>query len=154
VEDQHSPIVDAATVDTPSQSTRRQLPRLLLNLVTVAVTVFFSYIALSDINLSLAWRALRTSDYWWLIIALIASGVLAVYGDRPLRLLLRPLRRFSLFSGERLERTLEELTDGLSGLRHGRLALETAAWTVGAWLLTGLCAYLVTVAFHLHLPFA
>jgi len=55
----------------------------LLNLVTVAVTVFFSYIALSDINLSLAWRALRTSDYWWLIIALIAFGLGS--GARALR---------------------------------------------------------------------
>ena len=268
MEDQHSPIVDPATVDTPSQSTRRQLPRLLLNLVTVAVTVFFSYIALSDINLSLAWRALRTSDLWWIAASLIPFGlgsvaralrwrslfargrrppvgsvtnammvgyfynnilparageaarvvvltqrsttapveiigtvvlerlydvvailviffaaeswlphvswfgaaavaalvlavliiaaatVLAVYGDRPLRLLLRPLRRLSLFSGERLERTIDELTHGLSGLRHPRLALEASAWTIAAWLCTALCAYLVSVSFHLHLPLA
>jgi glycosyltransferase 2 family protein len=242
--------------------------RLLLNLVTVAVTLLFSYVALNDIDLSLAWRALRTSDYWWLAAALIAFGlgcvaralrwrslfaygrrppfgavmnammvgylynsilparageaarvvvlaqrstaapvevvgtivlerlydvlailviffaaerwlphvswfgaaaiaalvlaiaiaaaaiVLAVYGDRPLRLLLRPLRRLSLFSGERLEHTLTELTDGLSGLRHPRLALEAFAWTIVAWLLTALCAYLVSLAFHLHLPLA
>ena len=268
MEDQHSPIADAATVDTPSQSTRRQLPRLLLNLVTVVVTLVFAYIAFSGINLSLAWRALRSSDYWWILVALGAFGlgdltralrwrslfargrrpapgvvanammvgylynnimparageaarvvvltqrsdtapveivgtvllerlydvlgilvlffaaepwlphvswfgaaalaaivlavliasaaiVLAVYGDRPLRLLLRPLARFSLFSGERLEHTLDELVHGLSGLRHPRLALEAFAWTIASWLLTAACAYLVTVAFHLHLPFA
>ena len=87
-----------------------------------------------------------------LIVAAVV--VLAVYGDRPLRLLLRPLRRFSLFSGERLERTIDELNHGLSGLRHGTVALEAFLWTIAAWMLSALCAYLVSVAFHLHLPFA
>lgn len=243
-------------------------PRLLINLVTVAVTVGFGYFAFSNIDLSLAWHSLRTSDYWWIAVALVAFGlgnltralrwrslfavgrrpplgvvtnamlvgylynnimparageaarilvltqrsttapveivgtvvlerlydvfailliffaaepwlphvswfgaaavaaivlasaiataaiVLAVYGDRPLRFLLSPLRRFSLFSGERLENTLDELTHGLSGLRHPGLALEAFAWTILSWLLTALCAYLVTLAFHLHLSFA
>jgi glycosyltransferase 2 family protein len=242
--------------------------RLPLTVVTVAVTLLFSYIAFSGINMSLAWRALRTSDYWWLAAALLAFAlgtlaralrwrslfargrrppvgvvtnamligyfynnivparageaarvvvltqrstaapaeivgtvvverlydvlailviffaaepwlphvswfgtaalmaivlalliaaaaiVLAVYGDRPLRLLLRPLGRLSLFSGERLERTLTELTHGLSGLRDLRSALEAFLWTIVAWLLTALCAYFVIVAFHLHVPFA
>lgn len=232
------------------------------------MTLAFSYVALSNINLSLAWRALRTSNYWWLTVALVAFAlgnlaralrwralfargrrpplstvtnamlvgylynnilparageaarvvvltqrsatspveivgtvvlerlydvlailliffaaepwlphvswfgaaalaaivlallltaaaiVLAVYGDRPLRLLLRPLRRLSLFSGERLEKTVAELTHGLSGLRHPWLAVEAFVWTIAAWLLTALCAYLVSLAFHLHLPFA
>jgi hypothetical protein len=83
-----------------------------------------------------------------------AAGVLAIFGDRPLRLLLRPLARFSLFSGERLERTLVELTHGLSGLRHLRVAMEAFLWTVSAWLFSMLCAYFVSVAFHLGLPFA
>ncbi len=250
------------------QHRRSRSSRLLLNLVTVLVTGIFLYFALSNINLSLAWHGLRTSNYWWLIAALAAFGlgnvarairwrslfaegrkpslavvsdammvgylynnimparageaarvlvltqrsstapveivgtvvlerlydvlailviffaaepwlphvswfgaaavaaivlavliaaaaiVLAVYGDRPLRWLLRPLRRFSMFSGERLERTLDELTHGLSGLRHPRLALEAFVWTLAAWLMTALCAYLVALAFHLHLPFA
>jgi uncharacterized protein (TIRG00374 family) len=232
------------------------------------ITVLFSYIALSNINLSLAWRALRTSNYWWLTVALIAFALgnaaralrwrslfaegrrpslgvvanammvgyfynnimparageaarvlvltqrsetapveivgtvvlerlydvlailviffaaepwlphvswfgaaavaaillaaliaaaailLAIFGDRPLRLLLSPLRRLSLFSGERLERTIDELTHGLSGLRHPWLALEAFVWTIAAWLLTAVCAYVVSLAFHLHLPFA
>jgi glycosyltransferase 2 family protein len=242
--------------------------RLAFNVVTVVVTVVFSYIAFSDINLSLAWDAIRNSDYQWLVAALIAFAlgtaaralrwrslfargrrpplgavaiammvgylynnilparageaarvvvlnrrssatpveivgtvvleriydvlgilviffaaepwlpnvswfgaaalaaivlavgigtvamVLAIYGDRPLRLLLRPLHRFSLFSGERLERTLDELVQGLSGLRHPRLALEAFGWTVCAWLFTAVSAYFVTLAFHLHLGFA
>jgi uncharacterized protein (TIRG00374 family) len=242
--------------------------RLLLNLATVLVTVLFCYFALSNINLSLAWHGLRTSNYWWLLAALAAFAlgnlaravrwrslfaqgrrpalpavadamlvgylynnimparageaarivvltqrtptppveivgtvvlerlydvlailvvffaaepwlphvswfgaaavaaivlavliaaaaiVLAVYGDRPLRFLLKPLQRISLFSGERLERTIDELTHGLSGLRHPWLALEAFVWTIAAWLLTALCAYFVSLAFHLHLPFA
>jgi glycosyltransferase 2 family protein len=269
----------SAAVSSKRHSARLHLPRvpgwppargsrLLLNVVTIAVTLLFSYIAFSSINLSLAWHALRTSDYWWLVAALIAFGlgtlaralrwrslfargrrppvgvvvnamlvgylynnimparageaarvvvltqrsttapveivgtvvlerlydvlailviffaaepwlpkvswfgaaalvaialamliaaaaiVLAVYGDRPLRLLLRPLRRLSLFSGERLEHTLTELTHGLSGLRHLGPALEAFLWTIAAWLLTAVCAYFVIIAFHLHLPFA
>jgi glycosyltransferase 2 family protein len=240
----------------------------LFNIVMVVVTLLFSYIAFSDINLSLAWRALRRSDYWWLTTALIVFGLgnvaralrwrslfshgrrppmvtvanammvgylynnimparageaarvvvltqrsttapveivgtvllerlydvlailaiffaaepwlphvswfgaaalaalvlivliacaatmLAVYGDRPLRLLLRPLGRLSLFSGERLERTIVELVHGLSGLRRLGSAIEAFAWTIAAWLLTALCAYCVSLAFNLKLPFA
>ncbi len=83
-----------------------------------------------------------------------AATVLAIFGDRPLRLLLRPLERFALFSGDLLERTVLELTHGLSGLRHWRVAVEAFLWTAAAWLLLMLCAYLVSVAFHLGLPFA
>jgi uncharacterized protein (TIRG00374 family) len=240
----------------------------VLNVAIIAITLAFSYIALSTINLSLAWRALRTSNYWWIAASLVAFGIgnvarafrwrslfargrrppvgvawnammvgylynnimparageaarvvvltrrssapatevvgtvvlerlydviailviffaaeswlphvswfgtaaaaaivlatlivaaaaaLSIYGDRPLRWLLRPLHRFSLFSGERFERTIDELTYGLSGLRHPRLALEASLWTLAAWLSTALCAYFVSVAFHLHLPLA
>ena len=242
--------------------------RLLINAVTVAVTVGFSYFALSNIDLSLAWHALRTCDYWWLlaavgafalgnlaraarwraffgqgrrpslgvvtnammigylynnilparageaarvvvltqrsttspveivgtvvlerlydvlailviffaaepwlphvswfgaaaiaaiVLAVLIAGAaiaLAIFGDRPLRLLLRPLSRFSMFSGERLERTLDELSHGLSGLRHPVLALEAFVLTIAAWLMTALCAYLVSLSFNLNVPFA
>ncbi len=240
----------------------------LLTTVTILVTLLFSYVALSDINLTLAWNALRASDLWWIAASLIpfalgnvARGMrwrslfargrrppagtttnammvgylynnimparvgeaarvvvltqrssappveivgtvvverlydlvailmiffaaepwlphvswfgaaavaalvlvaliiaiataLAVYGDRPVRILLRPLRRVPLFSGERLEHTIAEVTNGLSGLRHPRLALEAFMWTIAAWLFTALCAYFVSLAFHLGLPFA
>ena len=85
----------------------------------------------------------------------LAAWSLAVYGDRPLRLLLRPLRRLPLFSGERLDRTVVELAHGLSGLRNLRVAVEAFLWTIVAWLLSALCAYLVSLAFPtLNLPFA
>jgi glycosyltransferase 2 family protein len=242
--------------------------RLLINLATVAVTIFFSYVALSGIKLAQVSHALASSDYLWLIPALVAFGlgnlaralrwrslfargrrpgrsvvlnatmigyfynsilparageaarvlvlsrrsptapveilgtvvlervydvvtilviffvtepwlphvswfgaaalaaivlagliaaavtVLAVYGDRPLRLLLGPLRRLPWFSAARFQKTIDELTHGLSGLRHGTVALEAFMWSVTAWLLSALCAYFVSVSFHLHLSFA
>jgi uncharacterized protein (TIRG00374 family) len=87
---------------------------------------------------------------------LIASAAIAltIYGDRPVRLLLGPLRRHSRFSGERVERLAIELTHGLSGLRDWKVATEVFVWSVAAWMLTGLCAYCVSLALHLHVPFS
>jgi uncharacterized membrane protein YbhN (UPF0104 family) len=50
-------------------------PRIAFNLAMLLVTALFSYIALSDINLSLAWHALRNSNDWWLLGALVAFGL-------------------------------------------------------------------------------
>jgi uncharacterized protein (TIRG00374 family) len=80
--------------------------------------------------------------------------VLAVWGDRPVRFILRPLRRFSHFSGDRLEHTIDELVHGLSGLRHHGVALEAMLWTITAWMLTSLSTWVLTLAFHLDLPFS
>jgi glycosyltransferase 2 family protein len=70
--------------------TWRRSPRLLsgrsrplINLVTLAVTLLFSYIAFSGIHLGQAWHALRTSDYLWLLPALLALGL--AMGARALR---------------------------------------------------------------------
>ena len=84
-----------------------------------------------------------------IVLALLIAGaavVLTIYGDRPIRALLRPLRRHSRFSVEGLERTAAELTYGLSGLRDWEVALEAFLWTVAAWLLTALCSYFVALA--------
>lgn len=242
--------------------------RPLLYVATVVVTLVFSYVAFSNIDLSSAWRALRTSDYWWLIPALIAFGlgnvaralrwrslfalsrrpplgttlnatmigyfynnilparageaarilvltqrshcppveiagtvvleriydlvailliffvaepwlphvnwfgtaaivavglalaiattatVLVIYGDRPLRRLLRPLGRFAPFSEARLERTATELIHGFSGLHNRRVALEALLWTIAAWMFSVVCAYFAMLAFRLQLSFA
>jgi uncharacterized protein (TIRG00374 family) len=84
----------------------------------------------------------------------IAAAVLTVYGDRPLRGLLHPLRRFSPLSEERLERWLAELVHGLSGLRSWRVGFEALIWTIAAWFMSILCAYLVILALRPQLPFA
>jgi glycosyltransferase 2 family protein len=250
----------------PKQPRRGARARPLVMAVTVAVTLAFSYVAFSNLDLAQAWRAVRMSDAWWLIASLgafalsaltraarwrslfargrrppiaavtnamllgyfynnilparageaarvvvltqrssttpveivgtvvlerlydvfailviffaaepwlvhvswfgaaavaaivlalaiaAAAIVLAIFGDRPLRVLLRPLSRLSLLSGERLEHTIAELVHGLSGLRHPDVALEAFAWTLLSWLLTAASTAFVIVAFHLHLP--
>jgi glycosyltransferase 2 family protein len=257
-----------AVAERPRDAKTKRRSHLLLNIVTVVVTVAFSYIALSGIDFNEVWRALRSCDYWWLTPALIAFGlgdvaralrwrslfapgrrpplgttlnatmigyfynnimparageaarvivltrrssvpvvetvgtivverlydviailaiffvaqpwlphvswfkaaaiaaivlalaivavvtVLVLYGERPLRFVLCPLGRLPLFSGDRLEKTVTELAHGLSGLRNREVAVEAFLWTILAWMLTALCSYLVSVAFHLHLPFA
>ena len=260
--------IDSPRNDKQSGAGRKRGSRLLLIVVTAIITAAFSYIALSDINFAEVGRALRSSDYAWLIPALIAFGlgdvaralrwrslftpgrrpppgptlnatmigyfynnimparageaarvivltqrtsvppvetvgtvvverlydlvvilliffaaqpwlphvswfkaaaiaavvlavaiatvaaILVVYGERPVRFLLRPFKRVHLFSGERLDKTVTELTHGLSGLRNKEVAVEAFLWTIVAWMLTALCSYLVSLAFHLNLPFA
>ncbi len=101
----------------------------------------------------------------WLGPAAIAAGVLAlaivtvavalaVFGDAAVRVVLRPLRRLPRVSEQRLERTVEELSHGLSGLRHPGVALLGLWWTIAAWMFTAVVAYVVGLAFHLNLPFA
>lgn len=101
----------------------------------------------------------------WLQAATIAAGVLAVAivaaalvlaltGERALRLLVAPLRRLARLSDERMDRTVTELANGLSGLRHPGVALLGLLWTIVAWMLTAVLAYCVSLAFHLQLPFA
>ena len=43
---------------------------------------------------------------------------------------------------------------GLGGLHDWRVALEGLAWTILAWMLSGLSAYLVIVACHIPVPFS
>ena len=258
----------AAPESAPGVGSTRRRRRLLVNGAVLVVTVVFCYVALSHFRLGQGWRALRSSDYWWLIPALgafalgnlaralrwrslfpaarrpprattlnammigylynnilparageparvavltqrssspaveitgtvalerlydvlgilaiffvawpwlphvswfgtaaivavalvfaiaITAAVLTVFGDRPLRLLLRPLRRFAPLSEERLERHLAELVHGLSGLRSWRVAVQALMWTIIAWFFSILCAYLVMLAVAPQLPFA
>jgi uncharacterized protein (TIRG00374 family) len=67
--------------------------RLLIRLATIAVTALFAYVALSGVNLNEAWRALRTSDYWWLIPAVIALALSVVARALRWRSLFAPGRR-------------------------------------------------------------
>lgn len=245
----------------------RRRSRLLINAITILVTLLFSYVAFRNFKVDATWPALRASDYWWLIPALISFGlgcggralrwrslfapgrrptrgvtrnammigyfynnilparagegarilvltrrsnappvevagtvvleriydlvavlviffvaepwlphlkwfgaaavvaialvlaigatasILTIYGDRPLHRLLRPLGRFSLFPQSFLDRLVSELAHGLSGLKSLPVAGEAFVWTITAWLCSMACAYFVTLAFHLALPF-
>jgi uncharacterized protein (TIRG00374 family) len=78
----------------------------------------------------------------------VVIAVLAVYGDRPVRVIARPLGRLPWLSAERVEREAAMLVEGLSGLRNVRVALEALAWSVAAWLTSALWAWFVLLAFE------
>jgi uncharacterized protein (TIRG00374 family) len=82
-----------------------------------------------------------------------AVAVLAIYGERPLQRLARPLARLPRLSAEKIEHHVEMLATGLSGLREQRVALEALAWSIAAWMTTALWAWFVLLAFH-NLPFS
>ena len=101
----------------------------------------------------------------WLTAAAIAAGVLALailaavlalarWGERALHVMLTPLHWLPRLGEQRIERGVSGLARGLSGLRDPRVALQGFSFTILAWMLNALLAYLVGLAFHLQLPFA
>jgi uncharacterized protein (TIRG00374 family) len=81
-----------------------------------------------------------------------ALVVLAVYEDRALRVILRPLSRLRWFTADRVDITASRLTHGLAALRRPRVALAAFSWSVAAWLIMAASYWLVMVAFELDLP--
>ncbi len=82
---------------------------------------------------------------------LTTAAVLAAYGDRPLRSLLRPLGRLPLLSREGMEGAGAGLARGLAGIRRPRLLAAATLLTTLSWLLTGLSFWFVMLAFGLGL---
>jgi uncharacterized protein (TIRG00374 family) len=81
--------VDPAGPSTAARWSRR---RIAFQLATVLLAVGFGYFAVRDVRFSQAWRALQTSDYWWLIPA---------FGAFVAATLMRAMRWRSLFAPER-----------------------------------------------------
>ena len=81
---------------------------------------------------------------------LLAAGV-ALWGERPFRLLLRPLTLLPFLAEEGLARAALNLTHGLAAVRRPRVALVALAWTMLSWLALALSAWLVFVGFDLGL---
>lgn len=82
------------------------------------------------------------------------AATLALFGERPLVAVLRPLHRLPGLSAERLEAVAKGLAHGMAGLRSTRVALEATVWTFLAWGFTGLSCWLVMLGFHLDLVVA
>lgn len=80
----------------------------------------------------------------------VVAGV-AVWGERPFRLLLRPLALLPFIGEERLGRAALNLIGGLAAIRRLKLALIAAIWTTLSWLGLGLSSWFVLLSFHLHL---
>ena len=83
--------------------------------------------------------------------AVAAAVVLRVYGERPLRFVLRPLARLPFLSGKRVEDAVRNLMHGLAGLRSARLGLVAFLWTIASWLVLGVSFWLVMLGFDLGL---
>jgi hypothetical protein len=83
------------------------------------------------------------------VLAGAAVAVLAVWGDRPFRFLLRPLARLPHVSPERAERAALNLVHGMGGFRDARLALPAAAVTVTSWLALALSSWALVEGFDL-----
>jgi uncharacterized protein (TIRG00374 family) len=87
-----------------------------------------------------------------LTLALLAAVVvLRVYGDRPLRFVLRPLARLPLLSPERVEAAVRNLMQGFIGLRNARIGLAVFLWTLLSWLVLAVSFWLVMLGFDLEL---
>jgi uncharacterized protein (TIRG00374 family) len=80
---------------------------------------------------------------------LVAVVVLARYGVRPLRVVLRPLSLVPRLSPARVEAGAVNLVQGFAGLRHAEIALPAALWTVFSWIAVGFSAWLVLLGFDL-----
>jgi glycosyltransferase 2 family protein len=90
-----------------------------------------------------------------LVVALglaVVMVVLALFGERPVRAVLRPLARFRFLHPERLEHVADNLVHGLAGIRRRRLAFGGVAWTTLSWVLLSVSFWLVTLCFDLDLP--
>lgn len=81
--------------------------------------------------------------------------ILAVYGDRPVLLLLTPLRIFPSTRPERIVTVAENLGRGLAAVRNVRSGLVAFALTAISWVAMGISFWLLTLAFPLpHSPLA
>jgi uncharacterized protein (TIRG00374 family) len=87
-----------------------------------------------------------------LTVALVAAiVVLRVYGERPLRFVLRPLGRLPFVSPQRSEAAVRNLMHGLIGLRSARIGLVVFLWTLLSWLVLAVSFWLVTLGFDFGL---
>jgi uncharacterized protein (TIRG00374 family) len=82
--------------------------------------------------------------------ALLVLGV-AVWGERPFRVLLRPLALLPFVGEEQLARAAANLIHGLAAFRRPRLALAAFVWTTLSWLVLALSTWFVLRAFDLGL---
>jgi glycosyltransferase 2 family protein len=81
----------------------------------------------------------------------VVVAVLAVYGLRPVRFVLRPLVRLPLVTSETLDHAAESLGRGLVALRRPKVMAVALFWTIAAWLAIATSTWLVMKGFHLGL---
>jgi uncharacterized protein (TIRG00374 family) len=83
----------------------------------------------------------------------VAMVVLAVWGLRPLKFVLRPLARLPFLSAERVEHLGDNLGQGLAAIRRPRLVLTALALTTAGWLAWAASTWFLMIGFDLELSF-
>jgi glycosyltransferase 2 family protein len=78
----------------------------------------------------------------------------ALYGERPARLLLRPLGLLPRMSRDRIELAAANLMRGLSAFRSPAVALRAFALTAASWLLIAFASWICMRGFDLRLGFS
>jgi uncharacterized protein (TIRG00374 family) len=83
-------------------------------------------------------------------LAIVAALVL-VFGERAIRVLVRPLGWLPFVSGDALERAPAHFVRGLTGLVSPRVAVVSFVWTTLSWIVLGVGFWLVMEACHISL---
>jgi glycosyltransferase 2 family protein len=147
---------EAARVVALHRSTGASRPELAATVVVERVFDVISLVVLLFVaspwlpNVSWATSAAILAGILGAGCVLVVVGV-AVWGERPFLLLLRPLAFLPFLGEERLARAALHLTHGLAAVRRPRLTVAAFALTTISWLGLALSTWFVLRAFHLGL---
>ena len=122
----------------------------IYDVLALLVLLFVAVPFLPDVSWLRSAAALAVAA---VVLTVAAIVVLARWGARPLRFLLRPLVVLPRIDAERLDFAAASIVRGLSGLRRPRLAALAFAVTVASWLVLASSFWLVMLAFDLGVGF-
>jgi uncharacterized protein (TIRG00374 family) len=88
------------------------------------------------------------------VVTTVVLIAFAFYGERPARLLLRPLGLLPRMSRDRIELAAANLMRGLSAFRSPAVAFPAFALTAASWLLIAFASWICMRGFDLRLGFA
>jgi uncharacterized protein (TIRG00374 family) len=83
------------------------------------------------------------------LVVLATAFVVARYGSRPARLLLRPLARVPGMTDRDIDQAASNLTAGLDGLHRPRLVVTALAMTSLSWVVVAVANWCLLAGFHL-----
>ena len=123
----------------------------LFDVIALLIVLFASYPWLPE----LSWlRAAAIVGAVVMAVLLALSFVIVRYDERAVHWLLSPLRRIKREAvAVRLEPAAINATRGLVALRTPRIAARGMALTIASWGVLGASYWILTLAFHLDMPF-
>jgi glycosyltransferase 2 family protein len=104
---------------------------------------------------SVGWmpRALALGGVVFLVTAALL-GAFAWYGERPVRIMLRPLSFLPAMSRERTDLAATNLVRGFAVFRRAAIAVPALALTTASWALIALAFWICMEGFHLGVGFS